>query len=276
MPIRLSPEGPRRVAALVLACAALVAAAAIGSVFLTTAGTAWTAIAAAGPSSPADGILLTSGLGGTLLSLWLGLGMALSALSALPGAAGQVCRELAARVAPAAVRRVVAFVLGTTLTAALVPGTAVAGIGPQARSGTVAAAAQQAGHGGGTVAVVAAPEASFRLVSGRSPDHLKDVEQVQANEVRQVRDVIEVMDAAPRPAWSLDLPEPTAKAVVVHRGDTLWSIAARHLGPAASLADVDAEWRRWHAANHGVIGDNPNLILPGQLLGPPPAPRAGS
>lgn len=54
--------------------------------------------------------------------------------------------------------------------------------------------------------------------------------------------------------------------VVVRRGDTLWDIAARHLGPGASLADVAAEWPRWYAQNAGVIGPDPDLILPGLEL----------
>ena len=126
MPVRLSVGGLRRVAAVALAGSSVVAAAALGSIFLGTARDAWAAIAAAGPAGPADGILLVAGLGGALLSLWLGLGMTLSALSALPGALGHLCRRLAARIAPVAVRKVVAFVLGTTLTAALIPGPAVA------------------------------------------------------------------------------------------------------------------------------------------------------
>ena len=66
------------------------------------------------------------------------------------------------------------------------------------------------------------------------------------------------------------------EAVVVLRGDTLWSIAARHLGHAASEADIQVEWHRWLDANRDVIGDNADLILPGQLLSPPPTKGAGS
>jgi nucleoid-associated protein YgaU len=57
--------------------------------------------------------------------------------------------------------------------------------------------------------------------------------------------------------------------VVVHRGDTLWAIAARHLGAAASAAEVAEEWPRWYAANRTVIGDDPGLLVPGQRLRPP-------
>lgn len=57
--------------------------------------------------------------------------------------------------------------------------------------------------------------------------------------------------------------------VVVTRGDTLWSIAAADLGPAASPAQIAAHWPRWYEANRRVIGPNPDLILPGHVLQPP-------
>ena len=60
-----------------------------------------------------------------------------------------------------------------------------------------------------------------------------------------------------------------ADEVVVRRGDTLWAIAARHLGADASAADVAREWPRWHAANRAVIGDDPDLVRPGMRLVPP-------
>ena len=93
----------------------------------------------------------------------------LSALSALPGALGLICRGLARRVAPVAVRKVVAFLLGTTLTAALVPGTALAGIGHGTANGTVVATAQKARVSTAGGGAVAAPDASFRLVSSHPP-----------------------------------------------------------------------------------------------------------
>ena len=59
--------------------------------------------------------------------------------------------------------------------------------------------------------------------------------------------------------------------VVVRRGDTLWDLVQRHLGPDASDAEVAAEWPRWHAANRSVIGHDPDLLLPGQVLQAPAA-----
>jgi LysM domain len=296
MPVHLSRGGLRPVAAVALASACLVTAAASGSIFLSTALHAWTAIAAPGPAGPADGILLMAGLGGTLLSLWLGLGMTLSALSALPGALGHLCRRLAHRVAPAVVRKAVAFILGTTLSAALMPGTALAGIGHEAGREAVVTTARQSGHTPGGVAV-AAPDASFRLVGGRSP--VRVVHGTQESRVSRDKASQVSQDMAPPPSWSTERtasrvpgasrvhPGPRVRpafptsssspdTVVVLRGDTLWSIAARHLGPAARAAEIDIEWHRWLAANRDVIGDDADLILPGQLLRPPPSPGAGS
>ncbi|HMA47695.1 MAG TPA: LysM domain-containing protein [Frankiaceae bacterium] len=66
-------------------------------------------------------------------------------------------------------------------------------------------------------------------------------------------------------------PEPHGPEVVVHRGDTLWTIAARHLGPGTTDERVAEEWPRWYAANRDVVGADPDLIRPGQRLRPPPA-----
>lgn len=60
--------------------------------------------------------------------------------------------------------------------------------------------------------------------------------------------------------------EQLARHVVVRRGDTLWDIAARHLGPQATTQDVAEAWPRWYAANRDLIGTDPDLILPGQEL----------
>jgi nucleoid-associated protein YgaU len=46
-------------------------------------------------------------------------------------------------------------------------------------------------------------------------------------------------------------------------------IAARRLGPAPSAAAVAAAWPSWYAANEQVIGPDPSLIHPGQVLHAP-------
>jgi nucleoid-associated protein YgaU len=54
--------------------------------------------------------------------------------------------------------------------------------------------------------------------------------------------------------------------VRVRPGDSLWLLAAQRLGPHASDAQIAAEWPRWYAANRVVVGPDPDLIVPGQVL----------
>lgn len=64
--------------------------------------------------------------------------------------------------------------------------------------------------------------------------------------------------------------EPT---VAVQPGDTLWSLCAEHLGPYATDVEIAKEWPRWYEANRQVIGADPNLLLPGQVLRIPETPE---
>jgi nucleoid-associated protein YgaU len=59
--------------------------------------------------------------------------------------------------------------------------------------------------------------------------------------------------------------------VTVRPGDSLWLIAARRLGVGATPRQIDAAWREWYAANQALIGADPNVIHPGQVLVDPGA-----
>lgn len=61
--------------------------------------------------------------------------------------------------------------------------------------------------------------------------------------------------------------------IEVGPGDSLWTIAARQLGPFATDVEIAQAWPLWHQENRQVIGDNPDLLLPGQLLRVPHEPR---
>jgi nucleoid-associated protein YgaU len=62
--------------------------------------------------------------------------------------------------------------------------------------------------------------------------------------------------------------------LVVRRGDSLWSIAARHLGHDASDAEIAQAWPAWFEANREVIGNDPDLLRPGQVLRAPDGVRS--
>ncbi len=64
-----------------------------------------------------------------------------------------------------------------------------------------------------------------------------------------------------------DLPiAPVRTVVVVHPGDSLWSIARRTLPSSASDAVVSRRVARLYADNRRILGPDPDLIFPGQTL----------
>ena len=58
-------------------------------------------------------------------------------------------------------------------------------------------------------------------------------------------------------------PDPT---VVVQAGDCLWDLARRHAPSATSDLEVARLTSAWHAANRAVIGPDPDVLHPGQVL----------
>ncbi|MET7279422.1 hypothetical protein ABZS29_14400 [Kribbella sp. NPDC005582] len=64
-----------------------------------------------------------------------------------------------------------------------------------------------------------------------------------------------------------------ASRVTVAPGDSLWELAKRELGAEATDEQIAARWPEWYAANRQVIGTDPNLILPGQVLRVPPTSK---
>ena len=73
----------------------------------------------------------------------------------------------------------------------------------------------------------------------------------------------------PAPDW----PAPPADDHVVVRGDCLWAIAAARLrgdlGRPSTDAETAAAVHDWWTTNRSVIGPDPDLLLPGQVLHPP-------
>ena len=64
------------------------------------------------------------------------------------------------------------------------------------------------------------------------------------------------------------LPAAPADGYRVRPGDSLWAIAARTLGDT-SVDAVDRYWRAIYDANRDLIGADPDLIFPGQVLSLP-------
>lgn len=248
---------------------------------------AWSRVAAPGPAS--TGELLAIGVASAAIAIaaWLFLGAALEVLSHLPGRWGDTARRWADRLTPVLARRVAAFVLGVGVGVAGGPSQAV---GASRDLGSLASASAAPAPGfdpAPAPAGRAAPFPGFEpriapapgFTPARTPGH-GDLTAAAT----------ETFPAPPAPGFTPSAPrvrkqaDPTllgARAttgdragadrtdtgeVVVHRGDSLWSIAAAHLGPDADDAEVARAWPRWFEANRHVIGDDPDHLLPGQVL----------
>jgi nucleoid-associated protein YgaU len=169
------------------------------------------------------------------VGVWVAVGLLACAAAALPGACGRIGDRLARRVLPTALYRLLAGAAG--LGVLLSPAVASAAPHP-------------------------APTASAPAPQWPSDSPLPPPAWPAT--------------PVPRPATPRHTadrtPAPRAAAVVVQPGDTLWSITAEHLPADAGPKRVAREWPRWFAANRAVVGADPDLIRPGQVLHAP-APR---
>ena len=267
---------------LVLCLSALLLGGAMVDLLLTASRHAWAALQAPGPARPADALLLCVTAAGTLLVAWVALSLALSLLAALPGAAGALAARGAATLAPATVRRVAAALLGASLGATLSAGTAVATVTVTPTTASPMATRSAAFVAGDPAADV--PSAAWPLTpGGRGAPASTEAGPSSGTAEGSGATVPDAAWTPPRPDRT-PVPDPEAlhllsrapeagtlvdEDVVVRRGDTLWSIAARFLGPEATAEEIAREWPRWHAANRHALGDDPDLIQPGQVLHPP-------
>lgn len=192
---------------------------------------------------------IVAGLAAELCVLYLLLTALLVGCSQLPGLTGRLAGALTGRLVPAFLRRAVEAALGIAVATASVSAPAAPAL-----------AARTAGPRPSPTSTATAPPAA-RTPAARTPgpplpslDRPESPPQPRARPPGQIltpgRAVVDVV-------------------VVVRRGDSLWRIAARHLGPQATEAQVAAAWPRWYAANRAVVGPDPNLLLPGQRLMPP-------
>jgi hypothetical protein len=238
-------------AAVVLSAVGL-AALGTGSALLLVLRDAIQALRSPGRVSVDELVVAASATGALVILFWVMLGLALSVVAALPGPLG-ISDRLVDLVAPAAVRRWAALLLGVSVVTGGVPMAAMA-------------------HESVAVATVDAPG-----TPAPAPDWVPSVP--------------EAGPAAPAPDWvptpvralpsvTLTAPRPSAtgaevREVTVRRGDTLWDIAAAHLSADATDAEIADAWQRWFQANRSVIGPDPDLILPGQVLRIPDSSGAG-
>ena len=220
------------------------------------------------------------------LCAWLALGVVLTALTRIPGRIGGWVGVLAERVTPAVVRRSLAMLVGVSVsTVALPTGTASGAVTSLVTTGSTESTGSTVGWTA-TDAGPAEPSPAFVPSHSSTPTSSPTATGVAGVDGPGFR-VTDQHKRLPGPGWRPTAPIRTAdqpsnlltpppriaaapiERLTVRRGDSLWSIAARHLGPGASDAEIAHEWPRWFAANAAVIGDDPDLILPGQQLAAP-------
>jgi nucleoid-associated protein YgaU len=186
-------------------------------------------------------VLSTAGLLAWAVWAWGAVGLALTAATTLPGALGGLAGLLVRVVLPAGARRGAALALGVGLSVSaplLTPATGV----------------------------LSPPTAS-------AAEFVPDRPSVAARGTPAVPDwpAPETGSPAGVPDWPAG-PD-VAGAHVVVRGDCLWHIAADRLRASLGRHPADGEVavavQAWWSANAEVIGPDPDLLLPGQILRPP-------
>lgn len=225
---------------------------------------------------------------------WLALGALLTFLAALPGAAGAVFGAMADKVTPAAYRRVAKIALGITVAAGPMVATMPAHAAPVDSPSQTAATQmlpsldrpgsnQTVFPGAAQLPNLDRPSGSW---TGQEAGQLPMPDRPTSNQSTGRTAGLPLPD---RPMTQVGQTgnqqqqqgqqgqqqqqnrQQQAGQHVVVRGDTLWDIAAANLPDGASNADIARETQRWYEANRQVIGDNPDLILPGQVLQAPSA-----
>jgi LysM repeat protein len=193
---------------------------------------------------------------------WLALGLLAVAAAGFPGVTGRAADRLARGLLPAAVRALVAGSAGLGVLVAPVAALAHAPDPLPAPAGPAVAAPAWPVTGPPSPAPTrsaptpSAPTPSAPTGTGTAPSSRPPVPRPPVPRPRGPRP-----PAAPTPPTARPLAE-----VTVHPGDSLWTIAADHLGLRADRARVARAWPHWFAANRRVIGVDPDLIRPGQVL----------
>jgi nucleoid-associated protein YgaU len=201
-------------------------------------------VTAAGPASFEDLLALSAAAAAWAAFGWLVSGLLLSMAAATLAPGGSLDR-LALAITPRAVRRLAALLLGLGLVGAPVM------LALPAQAAPLVATSEQPG-------LPPAVSDGLPALERWSPDR-------PARPPRSGPSEQSLALLVSRPHRE----QAVTDHIVVRRGDTLWDIAARALGPNPSVAEIAASWPRWHAANRSTIGPDPDLILPGQLLRPP-------
>lgn len=192
---------------------------------------------------------------GLILTLWWAMSLAIAVAAALLERSGRARAAAATgKFAPAFMRRL-----------------ALAAVGIQLLTAPLAAASPVQQPPGAVSSPAASPgwtPAPLPPGTGDSPGTPVGTPVVQPH-WRPLSPAVEPGPLAGQP-HRLESRPGQGSEVAVRAGDSLWSLSAARLGPFASDVDIAVDWPRIYQANKDVIGGNPHLLRPGQILRLPP------
>jgi nucleoid-associated protein YgaU len=235
---------------------------------------------------------LTIGAVAWVAYCWLLIAVFATVLAQLPGAAGRAASVVGARITSPTSRALLRSALGVAAVTPLTIGVAHATPGDggsQPPRGSVEPRS--------SVQLSESSPADWRATEKTSSIRLTDHPSRTTQPVRRTAAARKPPQLPERPTRTPDRPSPVgvpdrptqgaptrytdlrtgqlvrAASRVVKPGESLWEIAAAELGRTAGDDAVEDRWPQWYAANRAVIGPDPDLILPGQVLRIP-APAA--
>ncbi|MEV6286035.1 LysM domain-containing protein [Kribbella sp. NPDC051770] len=206
---------------------------------------------------------------------WLLLAVLATVLEQVPGAVGRVGAAVGGRITSQGSRTLLRSALGVAAVTPLTIGVAHASPAHPGQQPVSSGAAWRATEPASTVAV--GETGDWRAVERASTVRLGETVRTSepagslgaepaGSDTREPRVRVPDRPTDGAPVRYTDLA--SGRHVVV-RGESLWSIAAAELGAGASDEAIAARWPEWYAANRAVIGADPDVLRPGQVLQTP-------
>lgn len=213
---------------------------------------------------------------GLLIALWWSLGLVLAVLSAILQKAGHAAAAAAAGLlAPAFMKRLAAAAIGLNLVAGAGAAQAADSM-PPANAGQSVSMLQHplnaAVHPQWEPTQVSSDGSLGQDAAGSGKVAGTSAEPYSADNPATPQWKPRTQGSASNVFIRPGRSDAAGQAVVL-AGDSLWSLAAEQLGPLATDAQIAAHWPRWYERNRDVIGDDPHLIIPGQIFQVPEIPE---
>lgn len=202
---------------------------------------------------------LAANAAGLILVVWWALSFTIALAAAVLDRRGSTAAAAATgRFTPAFMRRLALAAVGLQLATAPLAHAGTGTAGPAAAPPPAVAALRVPGTGP-AAAGTPTPQPAPPAPGNAGPGTGVDPHWIPA------RPPVDPAGLAPAPRRA-HLPANGTAEVAVREGDSLWSMSAAALGPLASDVDIALAWPRLYAANRETIGNDPSLLLPGQIL----------